>query len=1145
MAKKLEACISLGNIYMLESLGEEVDPSLEPLLLKQTFKRGGSLMIKLGENTIEYSNNFKFFMTTKLRNPHYLPEIAVKVTLINFMITLDGLQDQLLGTVVRLERADLEEMKTQLINESADNKRDLQNLESQILEVLNKSASILDDDAGIKVLSDSKAKASEIEIKQREGEETERKIDEARQQYVPVAARSATLFFAIADLAAIDPMYQYSLPFYQQLFENSIKRTPESNDISERLESLNSVFLLTLFQNICRSLFEKHKLLFSFLLYVRIKLSESEISEKELKFLLTGGVSIGEVRSKPAAWVPDRAWNDLIELDRLSDQFSGLVASFEQNVELWQKLYEADDPFDETFPTPCERLSEFQILLVLRCIRPDRLMSAVHDTVTSALGPQLTTPPPFDLEASFNDSSNVTPLIFILSPGSDPFSAVRAFSEQMDMQIHAISLGQGQGRRAEELMTQAQQAGDWVVLQNCHLAESWMPKLEQRCEAMEPTKVHRHFRLWLTSYPSSKFPVSVLQAGVKMTNEPPKGLRANIANSYLTDPLSKEDFFNDPFEAPPVGSNNALSGLSSGNAFKKLVFALSFFHAVIQERRLFGPLGWNIPYEFNDSDLRISAKQLRLFLTDYPADIPFPALLYLTGECNYGGRVTDDKDRRLLNTILESFYQPNALDDKFDFGIQKLISEGGDPSSPFFCPPDSDSQKAYYDHIMSTFPNEAPPEVLGFHPNARLTKAQNEAFSLLSDLLQTSADLQVAKLQTSPGASEEEAAVNSEEQTANATENAEQLSPEEIEARHKEEMAKAEVIEAARIAKLKAQKKAAAAASDAAIFNLCEEILHQLPSIFIIDEVQMIFPIRPEESMNTVLVQELQRFNNLINVIVNSLKNIQRAIKGLVLLSADLERCMRSLLDNKIPAMWEKHSYPSLKPLGSYIKDLLARLQFFQNWIDAGRPPRVFWVSGFFFTQSFLTGVLQNFARAGRLEIDKCDLDFQFPKTDPLRVWDDEESVQAARRDAEKRGIVAPRPDSAGLVPGRPTSPPSAVDHILGVELQRADPRDGAFIEGLFVEGARFDREIGFLAESRPRELFAPMSVIQLKPRLTSEINFQGKYQCPVYKVTSRRGVLSTTGHSTNFVMNIRLPSQEVEAHWIKRGVALVTQLDD
>ncbi|RLN66256.1 hypothetical protein BBP00_00002338 [Phytophthora kernoviae] len=976
--RTLENAVQFGTPVLLENVGEELDPSLEPLLLKQTFKQGGVSCIRLGDSTVEYAESFRFYITTKYRNPHYLPEVSVKVTLLNFMITPHGLEDQLLGIVVAQERPDLEEQKNKLIVQNARNKGLLKEIEDKILNILSSSqGNILEDEDAINTMNQSKQVADEIKKEQLVAEKTEVEIDTVRQGYKPVAYSSQVLFFCIDQLANIEPVYQYSLSWFINLFIASIQNSDRSPDLTQRLQNLDAHFTYSLYRNICRSLLEKDKLMFSFLLCISIKQGKHELQNTEWYFLLTGGIALSEPPPNPAKlWLSDKQWAEFSRLSALP-AFNGIIEEFIENDNQWKAVYDSPVGHALPFPGTLGQVSQFRRLLGLRCIRPDLLVVGIQQFLVEEMGERFVKPPQFDLGLCYSDSNVSSPLVFILSPGSDPISSVLKFADSLHQKAETISLGQGQGPIAERMIVRAREAGSWVVLQNCHLAPSWMPAMEKIAEDIKLENTHPDFRLWCTTYPSDVFPAAVLQNGVKMTNEPPQGLRANLMGSYMSD---------------PVGEKGFLESVVKGKEFRVLLFALCFFHALVRERRQFGPLGWNIQYEFNESDLSISIRQLAMFI-DENAQLPLRALNYCTGECNYGGRVTDDKDRRTLMSVLGRFYCVDVFNEGYSF----------DEHGVYALPPDGDYDS--YLKFIEGLPLVAPPGVFGLHDNATITKDQNATVKLCRDVLLT---------QSSGGGSE--GSSGSQEELVEVVAN---------------------------------------------------DILQRLPPNFDMEVAQIRYPVRWDESMNTVVCQELVRFNNLMSTIRLSLESLQKALKGLVVMSAELENVSKSLFYGKIPALWASKSYPSLKPLGSYVTDLLERIEFFNKWLME-KPPVVFWISGFFFTQAFLTGASQNYARKYTLPIDQLGFDHE-----PM-----------------------PRDEYA------------------------QPPNDGVYVRGLFLEGAKWCKSTKELAESDPKVLFSMAPVLLFRPVKKVEMSQHSSYSCPVYKTRP-------------------------EAHWVARGVAMLSQLDD
>jgi dynein heavy chain len=215
---------------------------------------------------------------------------------------------------------------------------------------------------------------------------------------------------------------------------------------------------------------------------------------------------------------------------------------------------------------------------------------------------------------------------------------------------------------------------------------------------------------------------------------------------------------------------------------------------------------------------------------------------------------------------------------------------------------------------------------------------------------------------------------------------------------------------------------------------------------------------------------------------------------GVIVMSADLEMMAKSFLNGSVPSLWSARCYPSLKPLAAFFDDFIRRLTFLQTWINEGSPS-VYWLPGFYFTQSFLTGTLQNYARKYKLAIDTLGWSFE------------------VKREASE-------------------------DLTTKAE-------DGCYIDGLFFDGAGWNKADNVLAEQDPKVLFVPVPVLHFRPIESKQIVLTDKdYKCPIYKTSERKGTLSTTGHSTNFVLDIVIPSSVPADHWILRGVACLTSLD-
>merc|ERR1719491_2950262 len=251
----------------------------------------------------------------------------------------------------------------------------------------------------------------------------------------------------------------------------------------------------------------------------------------------------------------------------------------------------------------------------------------------------------------FEESSPRKPVLYLLTAGSDPtFSIDELAKKRKKFPTDKVSMGEGQEVVAFEKMKQGFLAGTWTILQNCHLGIGFMNQQE---EILSKTpEIDEEFRLWLTCEITARFPIGLLQMTIKVTLEPPAGLKAGLFRTYTT-MVSQE-----------------LIDKIDHEKWRAIVFVQSFLHSVVQERRKFGPIGWCVPYEFNNSDLDASLLFLEKHLSMtvlVGAPLSWITIQYMVAEVQYGGRITDDLDRELFNTYAAKWFNDEIFKPQFCF----------------------------------------------------------------------------------------------------------------------------------------------------------------------------------------------------------------------------------------------------------------------------------------------------------------------------------------------------------------------------------------------------------------------------------------------------------------------------------------------
>ncbi|XP_011706108.1 PREDICTED: dynein heavy chain 7, axonemal-like [Wasmannia auropunctata] len=661
----IERNIETGTPVLLENVGETLEIALEPILLKNIYK-DEDWYIDIGTKSMRYSQNFRFYITTRLTNPNYTVDVFAKLTIIDFSMPDGTLRDKLLDIVISKEKPELQEKFEALRVQDATNKKVLQQQEDNILSTLSSTTTnILEDEKAIQILDSSKNLTVDIMRKQEAARTMTEDINRFRDAYLQFADHCAGLFCTLTTLSNLNYMYRFSFSWFIQLYITSIETSSRSVVLEKRLQFLKTSFTRNLHSSVCRSLFEKHKLLYSFLLCVKVLIDAQQTTQKEVEYFVSSDSrdcdAVVDFLDPMPDWLPMNKWRQICRLSSAVPNLRELANDFRANSVTWQKYCNAIPFQSHPIPSPwADSLTRFQKLMLIKIVRYDKIVVEIMRLIEDTMEDVFNSDPRLQISESYAESSCLTPIIFILPSYASPLSLVSAYASARGYTSKFVSLSMGdeQQANAEILVERARREGGWIFLQNCHHAASWLPRLERICENLNLSGTSLDFRLWLSSFATPDFPISILQSSVKLAYDYPLRLKQSLLRAYRSEPVGSKEFF----EGCP----------GRDKEFSKLLYGLCFFHGVVRERRHFGPQGWNAPYDFDHMDFEISVRQLQSLINE-TENVPFGTLLYLIGECNYGGKITDRRDERCLRHLLDSFCDSRVIENVTEYSFSDCV----------------------------------------------------------------------------------------------------------------------------------------------------------------------------------------------------------------------------------------------------------------------------------------------------------------------------------------------------------------------------------------------------------------------------------------------------------------------------------------
>jgi dynein heavy chain len=1095
---KLERCLSSGTSLIVEGIdGFDTDPVIMSLLQKnlviRSVGKGRNVSDKphilLGDDKdpVLYNQNFALYFTGVEDNPTFSASFYARVNVINFALTLEALETQLMDSLTEKDDPDVETRRKDLMAKETELHQELEDLEDKILYQLSLAKNdILDELAVLHQLSELTTQSKDVNTQlMRVGDD----IDEAntsRNRYRPVSKRVAMLFFCLTKLTSVNPVYCFGLRRFMDLFCHNAN-ADVNLPFEERLELMIDRVHQAVYAAVCRGLFSKDHLLFSFLICFTVH-SVGSMAEWKLFTQLkappdsTSATLQASVSADACPrWLPSESWKALSLLGSLK-VFQGIQADIAANAQVWKEAVNA--PSGSAIDLPgWQSLSPLQALCVRQCLSPQRLRDHLFDYIVHTIGHDYVAPPAYDLVRSFESSAVNTAIIFVTDAHSDPTIEVLEFASDRRIACHVMPCPQSPevGMSAESLILDGIDRGFWVVLQNCHHGSKWLPWLSRMLDTMPRHRIHTNFRVWLFTVPTTTLPTSLLANGVKVAYEPPDNIQASLKLSYE----SHRHAFD---EKRPLPSE------------WRVIYYVCLLHAALESRRKFGHLGWSKPqFTFGRTDLRVALKHWLEFgvqrygalllkaaeETDDIVKIKSSAqatrvlenYINVVTWCIYGGSLDQTADRQRLRWIVQQSFrmgldtEPAAITLPHEGPSQKEGLQLSVDILRQFRP--RGSRRQYRRQDFAPFANfEIPPGGTDFQASA--------AFSFLGEWLPSLHSCDVYGIPASADTIMRRA-------EADALHTSIVLSVEPIQPPTAPTTVTAEIADLVDILRTRIVKQLPFEAT--AIANA--HVGHRSHSA----------------TMRALISREVLHYNSLLSTIHKSMATIVDCLRDEADITADVQCIVEDLLAGQVPAAWAALSFAGDGQLEAWVLDLTERIDFITQWVESGGDsmgPGCVWLGGMFTPESLKVALVTEYAAAHGLPPDSPDLRLQ------------------CRFDLSQSEVL----EVAAM--GRPGA---------------------AAMRGLHLHGARWNATRGTI-EDEPGDggvLGSELPVFLLDVTHDAPVTDSESFVCPVYLRVATPGSppessvsLATDG---GHVMTLSIPTAVNCRHWYNRGVCAALRI--